>query len=334
MFRRKFISIWGRLGIVFMALRPFWFFPFMAGCLKNYHSRRLDLGLYDPSCPPRLMATESLEQSLQIRVRVISWYQAWGSGSSRCFPEISEEAHRRWLRPMITWEPWKLPVELPKGRAPHAQPDYSLKKLLSGAYDSYIRYWARCLSQVSKPVFLRPMHEMNGNWYPWGGTVNGNNPATFKQVWKHIRRLFREERATNVLWVWCPFLHSVPDTPENSMEFYFPGNSEVDWLALDIYNHSSQGSCWQSFSQMFEGPYLRLCDLAPEKPMMIAEIGCAELGGDKAAWIREALQALTEKYTRVKVLVWFNVNKECDWRIESSPQALWAFRDEAQRFSS
>jgi len=280
------------------------------------------------------MPTESLEQNLQVRVKVISWYQAWGSGFSNCFPEISEEAHRRSLRPLITWEPWKLPLELPAGTPPHAQPDYSLEKILSGAYDDYVRHWARCLSQVAKPVFLRPMHEMNGNWYPWGGTVNGNNPAAFKQAWKHMRHLFRQEKATNVLWVWCPFAHSVPDTPGNSMERYFPGKSEVDWLALDIYNHSSQGSCWQSFSRIFDGTYRRLCALAPDKPVMIAEIGCAEEGGDKATWIREALQALTEKYKRVQVLVWFNVNKECDWRIESSPQALRAFRKEARRFSS
>jgi beta-mannanase len=280
------------------------------------------------------MDTEPLEQNLQARIKVISWYQAWGSGFSSCFPGISEEAHRRGLKPLITWEPWKLSTELPLGTPPHAQPDYSLEKILSGAYDDYVRYWARCLSQVTQPVFLRPMHEMNGNWYPWGGMVNGNNPALFKGAWKRLRRLFREEKATNVLWVWCPFAYSVPNTPENSMERYFPGKSEVDWLALDVYNHSSQGSCWQSFSRIFEAPYRRLCALAPDKPVMIAEIGCAEEGGDKAAWIREALQALTEKYKRVEVLVWFNVNKECDWRIESSPQALEAFRKEAQRFSS
>jgi beta-mannanase len=121
---------------------------------------------------------------------------------------------------------------------------------------------------------------------------------------------------------------------QNSLEGYFPGEAQIDWLALDIYNHATQGACWHSFTRAFAEPYGRICDLAPGKPVMIAEIGCAEAGGDKAAWIREALQALSEKYKRVEVLVWFNVNKECDWRIESSPEALGAFRKEAQSFSS
>jgi hypothetical protein len=335
--RRRFILNLGALGSALVAFRPFWFIPFMASCSKIQLPPRtlpMELGLYDYDCPPRLMATEALEHYLQARVQVISWYQAWGSGFSRCFPEIIEAAHRRAIRPMITWEPWKLPTELPPGTLPQAQPDYSLERIASGAFDDYVRSWARCLRRVTKPVFLRPLHEMNGTWYPWGGTVNGNDPADFTRAWKHLRRLFREERADNVLWVWCPFALSVPNTPGNSLERYFPGKSEVDWLALDVYNHSTQGACWQSFSQVFDEPYRRLCALDPDKPVMIAEIGCAEAGGDKATWIKEALRALSEKYRRVEVVVWFNINKECDWRIDSSPEALKAFRKEAQCFSS
>jgi hypothetical protein len=67
---------------------------------------------------------------------------------------------------------------------------------------------------------------------------------------------------------------------------------------------------------------------------MIAEIGCAEAGGNKATWIQEAFRALSEIYRRVEVVVWFNINKECDWRIDSSPEALNAFRKAAQRFLS
>jgi hypothetical protein len=121
---------------------------------------------------------------------------------------------------------------------------------------------------------------------------------------------------------------------QNSLEGYFPGEAEIDWLALDIYNHATQGACWHSFTQAFAEPYGRICDLAPGKPVMIAEMGCAEAGGNKAAWLREALGALPERFPRVKILVWFQINKECDWRLDSSPAALAAFRAEAWRFSS
>ncbi len=295
----------------------------------------LQLGLYDPGCPPRLASWQALERRLGARVRLVSWYQAWGSGFKDCRPELILTAHRRGLTPLITWEPWQLPADLPPGAPPQDQPTFSLKRIASGLYDDYGRAWARALARTGKPVILRPLHEMNGNWYPWGGTVNGNHPRDFPRAWRHLRRLFREEGAANVAWVWCPYAHSVPETPANAPEVYFPGAAEVDWLGLDGYNWgtSRPESAWQTFPELFSPAYQRLTALAPDKPVMIAEIGAAEPGGDKAAWIREALEVLPDRFPRVKALVWFNVNKECDWRLNSSPASLAAFREQAWRFS-
>jgi len=60
------------------------------------------------------------------------------------------------------------------------------------------------------------------------------------------------------------------------------------------------------------------------KPIMIAETGCAESGGDKAAWITSMATEL-ESFPRIASMIWFNYNKENDWRIESSAGAQAAF---------
>jgi beta-mannanase len=293
----------------------------------------IKLGLYDPGCPSRLAPVKEAEAYLGAPVQVISWYQAWGSRFRRCCPHLIREAHGRGLMPLITWEPWKLPEDLP-GSPPESQPDFSLEKIASGRYENYVRSWAQTLASLEVPLFLRPLHEMNGNWYPWGGSVNGNDAYTFRHAWKYLRQVFREEGAGNVAWVWCPYAQSVPETPENALEAYFPGESEVDWLALDGYNWgaSQPWARWQSLPQVFEEAYRRLSTLTPHKPMMMAEVGCAEEGGDKAGWIKEGLAALSEKFPRVEILVWFNIKKECDWRLDSSPASLSAFREQAWRF--
>jgi hypothetical protein len=51
----------------------------------------------------------------------------------------------------------------------------------------------------------------------------------------------------------------------------------------------------------------------------------AELGGDKAAWIAAILPALKTSFPAIKAFVWFHMNKETDWRINSSPQSQSAF---------
>lgn len=296
--------------------------------------RTIQFGLYELRCPPGFQIIDRLEHRLGVPIRFISWYQSWGSGSSACPIKHIAEACRRGSAPLITWEPWRLPEDLPPGIERHDQPDFSLRTITSGLYDHYIRSWARSLAAVKKPVHLRPMHEMNGNWYPWGGPVNGNSASAFVEAWRYLRRTFREEGAHNVAWVWCPYARSVPDTAENALERYFPGAAEVDWLALDGYNWGStqSWSSWESFVQVFRPAYERLIRLSPSTPVMIAEVGCAEAGGDKAAWITEALEMLFSDFTRVQVVVWFNIDKECDWRIDSSPDTLRAFQKEAWRF--
>jgi len=257
---------------------------------------------------------------------VLSFYIAWGSRKRKPDCAGIGEVLRRGFIPMITWEPWQLPELL--GELRHEeQPDFSLSMILRGKYDDYIRSWARDLNEIDGPIFFRPMHEMNGNWYPWCSKVNNNKPSEYVETWRYIRSIFRENHNEKLIWVWCPYTHSVPDEAGNEVWQYFPGTLEIDWLGLDGYNWGTtrEWSRWQSFREIFEKGYNILMQLAPDKPIMIAEVGCTEEGGDKARWIEEVFETLKNRFSRINALVWFNVNKECDWRIESSYKSLISF---------
>lgn len=267
-------------------------------------------------------------QSLGKRIQILSFYVAWGSGRKK--PDIPgiERVLRNGFIPMITWEPWRWPHELPEGVRREDQPEFSLAMILNGKYDDYLWNWAHDLKQISGPIFFRPMHEMNGNWYPWCGGVNGNRPEEYIEAWSYIRSIFSKTINDHLIWVWSPYVHSVPAESDNEIWRYYPGLKEVDWVALDGYNwgNTQIWSNWLGFKEIFEEAYEQLASLAPEKPMMIAEVGCAEEGGNKGDWIEEAFQILKESFPKIGALVWFNTNKECDWRIESSLQSFRAFR--------
>ena len=47
----------------------------------------------------------------------------------------------------------------------------------------------------------------------------------------------------------------------------------------------------------------------------------------KAEWIRQADEALAIRFGRIDGFLWFNFNKERDWRVDSSPAALSAYRE-------
>jgi len=104
---------------------------------------------------------------------------------------------------------------------------------------------------------------------------------------------------------------------------YYPGDAYVDWLGLDGYNRG--GAAWQSFAQVFGASYQSITALSA-KPLMIAETASAEAGGSKAQWIVDAFSTqILQRYPRIQAVLWFNQNKETDWRIESSAAAQRAF---------
>jgi len=265
-----------------------------------------------------------LEKKYGTEVSIISFYRAWNY--------CSIEDDLPWLTDifsssrdiMLTWEPWRIP---PDPTNPEDQPGFSLNNISSGMYDFYIKSFAASLASFPKTIYLRPMHEMNGFWYPWCGTTNHNNPKEYLRAWKHLRRLFAEEGSSNVKWVWSPYASSHPASKENSICSYFPGDDEIDLIAIDGYNwgESTKWGTWQSFLEIFKDAYDTITSIS-EKPIIIAETGCTELGGSKSEWISEMFSILPSRFERIQAIVWFDINKECDWRISSSESSQHSFR--------
>jgi hypothetical protein len=55
--------------------------------------------------------------------------------------------------------------------------------------------------------------------------------------------------------------------------------------------------------------------------------GFSTASSTKADWIRQADEALAMRFERIDGFLWFNFNKERDWRVDSSPAALSAYRE-------
>jgi hypothetical protein len=170
-------------------------------------------------------------------------------------------------------------------------------------------------------ILIRFGHEMNGNWYGWSG-----DPAAFVAAWRHVVSVFRTAGVTNVKWIWSANV----DNGSYPFRAYFPGDEWVDYTGLDGYNWGTAGvgvNRWESLAQVFSSSYAQLTQLST-KPVIITEVSASEVGGDKAAWIREGfLQTIPQRLTRVNAVVWFDRDQEENWRIDSSPSSLAAYRE-------
>jgi hypothetical protein len=210
--------------------------------------------------------------------------------------------------PLVNWELFETPLD----------------DILSGKHDAMLATRARAAKALGKPFFVDFGAEMNGDWSPWGGAQNGQSATKYLAAYKRVHDAFSKESASNVVWLWCPNVTDEPRAAWNQALNYYPGDEYVDWTCVDGYNWgSSNGGGWQSFHDVFKTIYPKLA--AKGKPIMIGEMASAEVGGDKAAWIEQIVPTLRAEFPLIKGLVWFDVNKETDWRISSSAKSESAF---------
>jgi hypothetical protein len=234
-------------------------------------------------------------------------------------PPISEmnAVQARGAVPLVTWEPWAWGGGVD-------QPAYSLDRIAAGDFDARIIQWGQALAAWGYPVQLRFAHEMNGNWYPWAEGVNGNEAGDYVQAWRHVHDVVAATGASNVSWVWSP---NVPYWGSTDLAGLFPGAAYVDVVALDGYNWgtSASWSGWVSPQDLFAPGIAELRSLAPGLPILIAETASSEAGGSKAAWNTDLVSYLAAQ-PDVMGFVWFHIQKEADWRINSSDASAAAFK--------
>jgi hypothetical protein len=273
-------------------------------------------GITMDQVPGTVAPLQSLSDELGRRPDRVMWYVAWSTGTGFPAQDAATVADFG-ATPVITWEPWDPAAGVD-------QPSYALSRIASGAFDSYVTAWAQQARSYGGPVVIRFAHEMNGNWYPWSASVNGNTPGGYVAAWRHVVDVFRAQGAGNVTFQWSP---NVPYTGSTDLSSLYPGDAYVDSVALDGYNWAGVtfGATWTPFADVFSAGAAQIRALT-QKPLYVAETATAEAGGDKAAWITGMFDAL-EGSTTYAGFTWFDYAKESDWRIDSSAESLAAFRD-------
>ncbi|MDR3687716.1 MAG: glycosyl hydrolase [Coriobacteriia bacterium] len=302
------------------------------------------IGFYEPGAPQSMGPLTTVEGELGTHVGVTTIFRSIAQPFTDS--EVENAADHGSI-PLITLE-----ICDEYGSGDITQSNYTLKKITSGtaivtqsidgkpvrqSIDAVLTKYADDARDSGHEIWIRPLHEMNGNWYPWGGTVNTNQPADFIPAWRHIHDIFARENATNVKFVWCPNIESLStnsagstllNAAGNRIADYYPGDAYVDYVALDGYNPSStiDGLKWRSFTSLFGAPYDTVASIS-SKPIFIAETASVSNGGDKAAWIVDMFSVIPMRFPRVVGVSWFNQGtSRQDWPIDSSSVSLQAFR--------
>lgn len=114
------------------------------------------------------------------------------------------------------------------------------------------------LQDAKVPVLWRPYHEMNGDWFWWGGRHEGKytTAALYRQLYNRFTKV---HKLNNLIWVWSV---DRPSRPDREFIKYYPGSQYLDILAIDIYGND--------FDQSY---YEGLLALSKGKPLTLGEVG-------------------------------------------------------------
>jgi len=144
--------------------------------------------------------------------------------------------------------------------------DWEWQQLLTPGTELHAR-WERQIDRIAGylaelqdagvPVLFRPYHEMNGNWFWWGGRPGPQgSQELYRQLFDHYVHV---HQLHNLVWVWNV---NAPSVNAGAIDQYFPGAGFADVLTMDIYGPFEKAH------------YDSMAALAgPQKPIALAEVG-------------------------------------------------------------
>lgn len=281
-------------------------------------AEHVEYGAYVAGMPGSGLQITQLEKELGAHLAIASSFRGYGD----VFPDATERAEAASGHSLlIAWD---------MGTGPES----SFVSYADGSHDTYLAQVASAVAAFGQPVYIRPWPEMNGDWAAYQPTAAGSLPAggtptQFIAAWRYLVTFFRSHGATNARWVFDAAADTYSQTTD--VRTIFPGSAYVDVLGLDGYNWGNGlGLRWESFRSIFQTQYQRLVALDPRAPVWVCEFGSKEPaesdgvpsdpGHDKASWYR-ALLASTD-FPAMTALVFFDADKERDWRVASDRAAL------------
>jgi beta-mannanase len=214
-------------------------------------------------------------------------------------------------------------------------------EIARGRGDGFLLALNEAIAAWGKPVFVRPLAEMNGHWNAYSafnadGSSRGpdHSTAMFRKAFARIylivhgnpdvnQRLSalglppvaqQPRPAPNAEVIWNPQGFGSPDLPGNSAAAYYPGDAYVDVVGDDLYDIGGKAA-WSAADALYAAH--------PRKPFAIGEWGL--WGVDDAAFVSR-MATFLRRHRRVVVANYYSGKSGSVFDLRSKPRSLAAYR--------
>jgi hypothetical protein len=234
--------------------------------------------------------------------------------------------------PFIRMEPRSQPTD------PHApDPIFTMQKFINGDFDAALHQYARDAKNTNVPLMIQFGHEVNLDSVSYNATYNGGNnktgygdpnlydgPERYRDAYRHVIDIFRQEGVNNVTWAFHVNMGDWPEAAWNRMQDYYPGDSYIDWVGMSAYGQRDQYVTLRTLIETW-GSWTQFSAISSTKPQAIFELAAPE-SSFKAQWITNAFSDINAHYwPRMKGEAWWSEDYD-NLRFDSTQASLNAYR--------
>jgi hypothetical protein len=275
------------------------------------------MGLEIPGAPDSITPAKQFQSWVGKAPDILGNYVGWGTGFDA---KAAQNAWNYGAIYFMVWEPGTATTSTTTSTTSSTSSStITCAQIADGDSDAYITQVADSIRTLNVPVALSFGHEMNGNWYTWG--TGQTTAAQFVAAWQHVHNLFVAAGATNVIWIWDP--NDIYPVPNVQLEPLYPGDAYVDWVGITGY-FTQEGP--NTYDSLYE-PTIEEISQFTQKPIIIAETG-VEPGSNEVASVDELFSTVLD-HSNIIGFVWYDYDRNGDWRLENRPDVQSEFTTEA-----
>jgi mannan endo-1,4-beta-mannosidase len=255
------------------------------------------LGVFEAGSPPPYERVEEFSAMARQKPNLVAYYSGWAQPFNVSYATM---LHGHGTIPLVQVDPSFA----------------SVPAIAAGDYDTYLRSYADSVRDYGHAVVIGFGHEMNGTWYSWG--YGNTSPKAFVAAWRHIVKLFHQEGAYNVTWLWT--VNQMGRTGSQPIRAWWPGANYVSWIGIDGYY--VPGS--DSFASVF-GSTISQVKAFTQKPILLSETAVSPKINNRFAAIEDIFNSVQSQ--NLLGVVWFDEKQSPrgpyrqNWRIEGRSQS-------------
>lgn len=194
-----------------------------------------------------------------------------------------------------------------------------LKRIAQGKFDVDLANLAAAITRTETSLVLRPLHEVDASWHPWGMYADGNTPEDAVLALRHIHDVFAHANSSVVFEVNFNRTDGKGKVLGEVERYTFLLDAFVDQYSISSYNRCGSAPKYRpqpgdgktvadferTFVEEFAPAYHRL-EAFTKRPINVAETSTSGLCAPKLPWFEDMFISLERpEFDQVDAVTFF-----------------------------